>query len=241
MRVGVCVRSRFWGRPNEIATVCCLCIFAFFFTLLSISMLLFIIALPNPYMAPVHKVNNWSNMLTALELKMQRKCRQSFSLPWFLLLFIVVSCRVGVFFSSLFVAYLISVVCTCMCISQSELSILSLSRWNRSGKKRNEKKTKSNNSQSLADSFFARCNTQSKALLMHQLVLCIYIFGYGSRAQCAIRQHKTRQSKWTCNSGSYALIQHHNAMAMATAEDEDDGDEGTEKTSNRESYICTST
>lgn len=91
MCVCVCLcLNGFWGRPNEIATVCWHCIVFF--------LLFIIIALPNPYMAPVHKVNNWSNMLKALELKMQGKCRQSFSLPWLLLLFIVVSCRVCFFY-----------------------------------------------------------------------------------------------------------------------------------------------
>lgn len=141
-------------------------------------------------MAPVHKVNNWSNMLKALELKMQKKCRQSFSLLSSLLLFIVVSCRVSVFFSRFF-------------CSQSELSILSLSQWNRSSK------DNPSNSQTLAYSFLLVA-WQCKALLMHQFNLCIrtYIFSVQqSRTIRAIRQHKTRQSMWTCNSGSYALIQ----------------------------------
>lgn len=103
--------------------------------------------------------------------QMQRKCRQSFSLG------------LGCLLCMALVGSVFLVMCTCMCILQSEnCSIFSLSRWNRNHKPNEKNDETKRNTKPICSllAHFLRIYC-SKALLMHQLFFCI--FGCRSRAQ----------------------------------------------------------
>lgn len=146
------------------------------------------IALPNPYMAPYTNVINWSDICSEHlnSVQMQRKCRQSFALcRGCLLCMALVGC-------CWFFFLLFSHVYLHVHFAVKELSILSLSRWNRNHTQPKRKKRKKSTMpfcSLLALFLHVYVHYSSKALLMHQLFLCIF----GCRGRARTISDKTRQ------------------------------------------------
>lgn len=166
-------RSKCVQFPNEIATVClALCVFFHDF----IFFRLILVRLSHCRIHTWHRTQTliiteavYSKHLNSAQ--MQRKCRQSFSLG------------LGCLLCMALVGLVFLVMCTCMCILQSEnCSIFSLSRWNRNHKPNEKNDETKRNTKPICSllAHFLRIYC-SKALLMHQLFFCI--FGCRSRAQ----------------------------------------------------------